>query len=285
MEKDVKIGLVIGLIFVVALIAFFAYRQHSQGPTPPPVTKETVSTNDNTALQNFQNQFGQNLTGAPSANDNTMTGAATAPTAPPTATTTPTTPAATTAPPMTSATESTTYVVKQGDSLWKIADQFYHDGTKGKVIADANKDVIKNADDLAVGMKLTIPPAPEKTADESTATKTTATDTGTGHTPATTQKHKVAKGDTLYSLAKEYLGDGDKWKAIVDANPGLDPNSLPVGKTIIIPAAPKKHHTTKATKTSTTTQTETTPAAPEEAAPAPAPVETPPAPAPAPTSP
>ena len=49
------------------------------------------------------------------------------------------------------------------------------------------------------------------------------------------RRHTVRKGDTLYSLAKRYLGDGKRWKAIEAANPGLDHRKLPIGKSILIP--------------------------------------------------
>jgi nucleoid-associated protein YgaU len=49
------------------------------------------------------------------------------------------------------------------------------------------------------------------------------------------RKHVVAPKDTLYSLAKTYYGDSKQWQKIVAANPGLVPEKMPVGKTIIIP--------------------------------------------------
>lgn len=47
--------------------------------------------------------------------------------------------------------------------------------------------------------------------------------------------HTIRKGDTLYSIARRHYGDGKQWQAIVAANPGLDPQKLPVGKTIVLP--------------------------------------------------
>ena len=47
--------------------------------------------------------------------------------------------------------------------------------------------------------------------------------------------HTVRKGETLWSLSRTYLGDPKRWKEIVSLNPGLTPQSLPVGKTIQIP--------------------------------------------------
>jgi nucleoid-associated protein YgaU len=45
----------------------------------------------------------------------------------------------------------------------------------------------------------------------------------------------VAAKDTLYGLAKTYYGDASKWPRIVEANPGLVPERMPLGKTLIIP--------------------------------------------------
>jgi nucleoid-associated protein YgaU len=53
--------------------------------------------------------------------------------------------------------------------------------------------------------------------------------------PAGPRKHVVAAKDTLYALATKYYGDSKQWPKIVQANPGLVPERMPVGKTIIIP--------------------------------------------------
>jgi nucleoid-associated protein YgaU len=50
-----------------------------------------------------------------------------------------------------------TYEVKKGDSLSKIAKQFYGDAKQWPKIADANKERIKNPDLIQPGWVLTIP--------------------------------------------------------------------------------------------------------------------------------
>ena len=50
-----------------------------------------------------------------------------------------------------------TYTVVKGDSLWKIAKQFYGEGSKYTVIFNANKDKIKDANLIYPGQVLTIP--------------------------------------------------------------------------------------------------------------------------------
>lgn len=52
------------------------------------------------------------------------------------------------------------------------------------------------------------------------------------------KSHTVAKGDTLYGLARSYYGDHRRWKEIYEANRaaiGGNPNQIRVGQKLIIP--------------------------------------------------
>uniref|UniRef100_UPI002D7E56F7 LysM peptidoglycan-binding domain-containing protein n=1 Tax=Oscillibacter sp. TaxID=1945593 RepID=UPI002D7E56F7 len=51
------------------------------------------------------------------------------------------------------------YVVKSGDCLWSIAQEAYGTGRQWNVIYQANKDSIKNPNDLRIGQVLVIPAA------------------------------------------------------------------------------------------------------------------------------
>ncbi len=53
--------------------------------------------------------------------------------------------------------------------------------------------------------------------------------------PMAGNSYTIKKGDTLWSIAQRHYGNGQKWQDIVAANPGLDPQKLPVGKAIILP--------------------------------------------------
>jgi len=53
--------------------------------------------------------------------------------------------------------ETEFYAVKSGDSLWKIAQNFYGNGNKYQDIFEANKGVIKNPDLIYPGQILRIP--------------------------------------------------------------------------------------------------------------------------------
>lgn len=50
-----------------------------------------------------------------------------------------------------------TYVVVQGDSLWKIAKRHYGDGESWRRIYEANRDLIKDPDLIHPGQQLRIP--------------------------------------------------------------------------------------------------------------------------------
>lgn len=50
--------------------------------------------------------------------------------------------------------------------------------------------------------------------------------------------HSVQRGDSLYSIAKKYYGEGSKWKLIYEANReriGSDPNLIRDGESLLIP--------------------------------------------------
>ncbi|MCK5901883.1 MAG: LysM peptidoglycan-binding domain-containing protein [Cocleimonas sp.] len=49
------------------------------------------------------------------------------------------------------------YVIQSGDSLWKIAEQFYGNGSKYQQLFEENREVIKNPDLIFEGQKIRIP--------------------------------------------------------------------------------------------------------------------------------
>jgi LysM repeat protein len=50
------------------------------------------------------------------------------------------------------------YVIEKGDSLWKIAQEFYGNGADYPKLFEANKEVIKDPDLIYPGQKIRIPP-------------------------------------------------------------------------------------------------------------------------------
>ena len=49
------------------------------------------------------------------------------------------------------------FTVKTGDTLWKIAEEIYGDGSQYHLIFDANRMILENANALFAGQKLRIP--------------------------------------------------------------------------------------------------------------------------------
>jgi len=62
-----------------------------------------------------------------------------------------------TGPATASASADRTYTVASGDTLSKIAKQFYNDANKWQRIFDANRDILSNPDRISPGQKLRIP--------------------------------------------------------------------------------------------------------------------------------
>jgi nucleoid-associated protein YgaU len=56
------------------------------------------------------------------------------------------------------------------------------------------------------------------------------------------QQLQVRPGDSLWRMARRYLGDGARWQELLSLNPGLaaHPDSLAAGSAVIVPAAASK---------------------------------------------
>lgn len=113
------------------------------------------------------------------------------------------------------------HTVKPGDTLTKIALQYYGMSSLWGSIATANG--IKDPSKLEVGQKLTIPKQGEA-----------AKGAGTGK-PAVPESHTVAKGETLGEIAQDYYGDHERWREIAKANKISDPRTLRVGQKLTLP--------------------------------------------------
>ena len=53
--------------------------------------------------------------------------------------------------------ECTTYTVQSGDTLWKIAETVYGDGSAYQKIFEANQELLESPDRIFPGQELTIP--------------------------------------------------------------------------------------------------------------------------------
>jgi hypothetical protein len=55
------------------------------------------------------------------------------------------------------ANQSGQYIVKEGDTLWRIAAEQLGNGSRYKEISKLNADVLKDENDLTLGMRLSLP--------------------------------------------------------------------------------------------------------------------------------
>ncbi len=110
------------------------------------------------------------------------------------------------------------YVVKTGDSLWKIAQAAYNDGYRWLDIAKANK--LSNPDVLLVGQKLYLPGT--KPADL-----------------AAEVVYQVKRGDTLFLLSQRFYSDGYLYPQVAEYNQITNPDLIEVGQKIKFPPKAK----------------------------------------------
>jgi len=242
MQRDVKIGLIIGVVILALVVIVWAKYSGESGTATAPVTRPDA---DFIAAWESSPGAAKDVSAASSAST-----AATTPAAPAGGTTAS---AGTTAPAgafesgsvsaaaasRPAAEEPRKHVVREGDTLWKLAEQYYGNGAKANLIAEANRATLGDASKLRVGQTLIIPKEPavaKAVAPASPSAPTTLSiPAGSGETKEI--RHTIAKNDNLWALAQKYYGDGSKWKRILEANRDVikDERNLPVGKVITIP--------------------------------------------------
>lgn len=149
-----------------------------------------------------------------------------------------------------------TYAVVSGDSLYKIAQREYADGSLHDRLAAYNKDKLKNGKDLSIGQSLRLPPkdvllgkatlaVSEPAPSTTRVVNTSLTPGGKPEKPEAkpeatapkTRTYAAKKGDTVVRIARTVLGSADRIKEIVKLNPELGPtgDNLREGQTIKLP--------------------------------------------------
>jgi len=128
-----------------------------------------------------------------------------------------------------------TYTVKAGDSLWAIAEQHLGDGQRYQEIVELNRDrpqpggyTVGQRDGIDPGMVLELP------------------DAAASVTQAGEEQRTVVSGDTLWDIAADELGSGERYTEIYEASRDItqpdgrqisDPSLIVPGWTVAIPAA------------------------------------------------
>jgi LysM repeat protein len=121
------------------------------------------------------------------------------------------------------------------DDLKKLAGQVEELAKKQQ---DDNELVLKEIEKLGkISSSATTTRKPPSVSTTTTATTPTDNSTSSPSGPQKGYNYTIAAGNTLSAIAKEYRAQGVKVTSdqILKANPGLNPNSLVVGKKIFIP--------------------------------------------------
>ena len=121
------------------------------------------------------------------------------------------------------------------DDLKKLAGQVEELAKKQQ---DDNELVLKEIEKLGkISSSATTTRKPPSVSTTTTATTPTDNSTSSPSGPQKGYNYTIAAGNTLSAIAKAYRAQGVKVTSdqILAANPGLNPNSLVVGKKIFIP--------------------------------------------------
>lgn len=130
------------------------------------------------------------------------------------------------------------HVIREGDTLWSIAQKYYGDGRQHARIEEANHEAFARKKGLEIGQKLMIPARQQPGADAALANAkpedSTVKDAPKEAKPG---KYVVKPGDTLAGVARKTLGAEKRWEEILALNSGRipDPDSLSVGTELRLP--------------------------------------------------
>ena len=110
-------------------------------------------------------------------------------------------------------TSTDKYIVKEGDSLWKIAENELNDGFLWSEIAELNGINPEMASDLEVGTEIILPEIAGTRVVESSEQVDSDT-SSEASASVNNEVYVVQRGDTLWKIAEEFYNDGFSWKKI-----------------------------------------------------------------------
>lgn len=160
-------------------------------------------------------------------------------------------PTRTVKPKLSAANRTRIYKVQDGDSLASISKQLYGEefgNKKASVdkIFKANRKILKSPDQIYVGQKLIIPPLTEAVSTSPkkvlSKDKFQRVDTigrrhqqKTAKTVTKTRYYIVREGDSLWKIAHEQLGDGNRYPELAKLNKLQDEDLLAVDSRLKLP--------------------------------------------------
>jgi nucleoid-associated protein YgaU len=119
------------------------------------------------------------------------------------------------------------YTVKQGDTLWLIAQNTYQSGYAWPEIAQANQ--LSDPNIIETGKEITLPKL------EKDYPPTTNIIAGAKVEPIQGDSYTVVKGDDLWTIAVRAYADGYRWPEIAQANQLANPDIIHSGNVLTLP--------------------------------------------------
>jgi nucleoid-associated protein YgaU len=128
-----------------------------------------------------------------------------------------------------------THIVAEDESLWKIAEREYGDGSLWTRIRDRNPTLVSEDGEVRAGIKLAIPLDGSASGEKkpASAPPTRVKEKKDSATPRT---YIVRKGDSLGEIAQRELGSARRWPEIVKLNHLDDPDDVPAGLALRLPS-------------------------------------------------
>jgi nucleoid-associated protein YgaU len=119
------------------------------------------------------------------------------------------------------------YTVKDGDTLWSIAETHYKSGYNWVDIQKANS--LTNADLISAGQTLTIPDVKPITVPPGEVSSATTQE------PLHPKTYTVVGGDCLWNISVRAYGTGYRWTEIAQANNLGNPDLIFSGNVLTLP--------------------------------------------------
>jgi nucleoid-associated protein YgaU len=117
------------------------------------------------------------------------------------------------------------HTVKEGDTLWSVAENYYKSGYNWVDIQKANN--LESGDAIEVGQVLTIPDAAPLTVPGEISSASVV--------KPEKKTYTVVAGDTLWDIAMKNYGSGYKWTDIANANNLVNPDLIYPGNVLTLP--------------------------------------------------
>lgn len=269
MRKDVRLGLAVGLILIVVVLAYIVFFAGTEEADNTPQTNQQPVIDEPPTILPPQprQEIAINATTAPAQNISDLLAGISA-TQPVISATTQPVPANrswsylvehgldnsadragtnTTSPvgPVPAAANAPrTHVVQPGESYWSIAKAEYGDPTFWSHLARANPGIEANR--LKAGMTINVPPR-EQVVGAAASSPAIGNSTPAPATIDPARQYRVQAGESLYVISKKLYGRADKVNEIYELNKqliGPNPSALKPGMLLQLPEPPASSATT-----------------------------------------